>query len=136
MKTSDYTAGAGQTEGIILVVDDQPAVCYVTGEMLEQEGYTVLCAEDGEKAMRLFEEYRDQIVLLVTDIVMPGMTGPRLAQQLRLQRPNLPVLFVSGVVSQANFEGVMGGWMIRKPYAPSGLAAKVREVLQASDSGS
>lgn len=136
MKTPVCTPGAGQAEGMVLVVDDEPAVCHVTGQMLELQGFSVLCAEGGEQAVRLFEEHRDQVALLVTDIVMPNLTGPQLAQQLRAQRPGLPVLFVSGVVSPANFEGIMGGWMIRKPYGPSGLAAKVREVLQASASGS
>ena len=135
MKTSARPSIEGQTEGIILVVDDDPAVCHVTGQMLELQGLSVLCAEGGEQALRLFAKHRDQVDLLLTDIVMPNLTGPQLAQQLRIQRPNLPVLFVSGVVTQANFEGVMGGWMIRKPYGPAGLASKIREVLRASVSG-
>lgn len=129
-------AGAKQTEGIILVVDDEPAVCYVTGEMLKQQGFAVLCAESGEQALRFFAEHRDRIALLLTDIAMPKLSGPQLAQQLRAQRPGLPVLFISGVVSPANFEGIMGGWLISKPYGPSELAAKVREVIRASASGS
>ena len=129
-------AGAEQTEGIILVVDDEPAVCYVTGEMLKQQGFSVLCAESGEQALRLFAEHRDRIALLLTDIVMPKLSGPQLAQKLRAQRPGLPVLFISGVVSPANFEGIMGGWLIAKPYGPLGLAAKIRDVLRASVSGS
>lgn len=136
MRMSVSPAGAGQTEGIVLVVDDEPAVCHVTGQMLELQGFSVLYAEGGEQALRLFQEHRDQVAVLLTDIVMPNMTGPQLAQQLRVQRPGLPVLFVSGVVSPANFEDAMGGWMIRKPYGPSGLAAKVREILHAFASDS
>lgn len=135
MKTS-AEIGAGPTDGTILVVDDEPAVCHVTGQMLERHGFAVLYAESGEQAVRLFEEHGERVSLLLADIVMPQMSGPQLAQQLCRQRPGLPVLFVSGVVSQANFQGVLGGWMLRKPYAPSRLASKVREVLQAAAAGS
>ncbi|MEC4889755.1 MAG: response regulator [Nitrospira sp.] len=134
-KTAAGPAGAEQAAGTILVVDDEPAVCYVTGEMLKQQGFPVLCAENGEQALRLFAEHRERIALLLTDIAMPKLSGPQLAQQLRAQRPGLPVLFISGVVSPANFEGIMGGWLITKPYGPSSLAAKIREVLRASVSG-
>lgn len=116
-------------QGRVLVVDDDPAVCHVTGQMLEFHGFQVLYAENGEQALSLFDEYCDQVSILVADIVMPKMSGPQLAQLLRIQRPELPVLFVSGLVSYANFEGVMGGVMLKKPYSPSILAAKVREVL-------
>lgn len=118
--------------GTVLVVDDEPAVCHVTGQMLEYHGYRVLYAEHGEQALRLFDEYGDQISILVADIVMPKMSGPQLAHVLRIQRPELPVLFVSGLVSYANFQGVMGGWMLKKPYSPSILASKVRDVLAAA----
>jgi CheY-like chemotaxis protein len=113
------------------VVDDEPAVCHVTGQMLEFYGYSVLYAESGEEALRVFDEHSDQISMLVADIVMPKMSGPQLAHVLRIQRPELPVLFVSGLVSYANFQGVMGGWMLKKPYTPSMLTSKVKEVLAA-----
>jgi len=118
--------------GSILVVDDEPAVCRVTGTMLEHQGFSVLYAEGGEQAMRVFDHYHRQISLLLTDIVMPLISGPQLAQQLRAKRPNLPVLFVSGIVSPRTFADAQGGWMLKKPYTPSTLAAKVWEVLSAS----
>ncbi|ULA63289.1 MAG: Response regulator [Nitrospira sp.] len=124
-------AGTPAGCGKILVVDDDPAVCHVTGQMLEFHGFQVLYAENGEQALTLFDEYDDQVSMLVADIVMPKMSGPQLAHLLRIQRPELPVLFVSGLVSYANFEGVMGGWMLKKPYSPSILASKVRDVLAA-----
>ena len=122
-----------QNQGTILVVDDEPAVCHVTGQMLELYGYSVLYAENGEQAVRLFAEYGDRVTMLVADIVMATMSGPQLAHHLRRQRPGLPVLFVSGLVSYANFQGVMGGWMLKKPYTPSLLANKVRDVLTAAE---
>ena len=137
MNGSEVTqsAGAGKAaeHGKVLVVDDDPAVCHVTGHMLELHGFQVLYAENGEQALALFDEYDDQVSILVADIVMPKMSGPQLAHLLRIQRPELPVLFVSGLVSYANFEGVMGGWMLKKPYSPSILVSKVREVLAACD---
>lgn len=123
---------AGALGGTILVVDDEPAVCRVTGTMLEHQGFSVLYADSGEQAMRLFDQHHRQISMLLTDIVMPHISGPQLAQQLRSKRANLPVLFVSGVVSPKTFPGTQGGWMLKKPYTPSTLAAKVWEVLSAS----
>ena len=123
---------ADRPHGTVLVVDDEPAVCHVTGNMLERHGFSVLCAENAEQALRLFDEHQDRITLLLADIVMPMLSGPQLAQQLRAKRPNLPVLFVSGLVSYGNFQGVMGGWMLKKPYTPSVLVSKVWEVLAAS----
>ena len=123
--------GASAKQGTVLVVDDDPAVCHVTGQMLEMHGYRVLYAENGEQAMTLFDENSDQISILVADLVMPKMSGPQLAHLLRIQRSELPVLFVSGLVSDSNCEGVMGGCMLTKPYSPSILASKVRDVLAA-----
>lgn len=125
-------AAACSHSGTILVVDDEPAVCHVTGNMLELHGFTVLYAQSGEQALRLVEEYQGAIDLLVADIVMPKISGPRLAQELRSRQPHLPVLFISGLVSHGNFQGILGGWMLRKPYTPAMLATKVWEVLAAS----
>jgi CheY-like chemotaxis protein len=122
----------GRSRGTVLVVDDEPAVCHVTGNMLELHGFSVLYAQSGEQAIRLVDQYQKPIDLLVADIVMPQLSGPQLAQRLRSRRPNLPVLFISGLVSYGNFQGVMGGWMLKKPYTPSMLASKVWEVLTAS----
>jgi len=117
--------------GTILVVDDEPAVCHVTGHMLEQHGFSVLYAQSGDHALYLAQQHGQPIDLLLTDIVMPEISGPRLAQELRSLQPNLPVLFISGLVSYGNFQGVLGGWMLQKPYTPTVLVTKVWEVLAA-----
>lgn len=136
MKHSEYMlpveAGKAGTKGMVLVVDDEPAVCRVTGQMLEFDGYRVLYAESGEKALSLFDEYDDQVSILVADVVMPKMSGPQLAHLLRIQRPELPVLFVSGLVAYQDFEGLMGACLLKKPYSPSTLTTKVHDVLGAS----
>lgn len=124
--------GSAQNRGTVLVVDDEPAVCHVTGQMLEMHGFQVLYAENGEQALRLFDESGDRVSILVSDIVMPKMSGPQLAHLLRVRRPALPVLFVSGLVSYQNYEGLMGGCMLKKPYSPSALVSKVRDVLAAA----
>lgn len=133
MQSSDCTpSGAAPSplhQGKVLVVDDDPAVCHVTGQMLEMHGYQVLYAENGEKALSLFDQYDDQVSILVADIVMPKMSGPQLAHLLRIQRPELPVLFVSGLVAYQDFEGLLGACLLKKPYSPSVLASKVRAVL-------
>lgn len=116
-------------QGKVLVVDDDPAVCHVTGQMLELHGYQVLYAENGEKALSLFDQYDEQVSILVADIVMPKMSGPQLAHLLRIQRPELPVLFVSGLLAYEDLEGLLGACLLKKPYSPSVLASKVREVL-------
>ena len=125
-------AAACSPSGTILVVDDEPAVCHVTGTMLELHGFSVLYAQSGEQALRLVAEYGQPIHLLVADIVMPQISGPCLAQALRSRQPDLPVLFVSGLVSYGNFQGILGGWMLKKPYTPTMLVSKVWEVLASS----
>ncbi len=115
--------------GTILVVDDEPAVCHITGTMLESHGFSVLYALNGQEALRVVDSYPGPIHLLLTDIVMPQISGPELAQTLQQRHQNLPVLFISGLVSYGNFQG---GWMLRKPYTPTALVRKVWEVLAAS----
>lgn len=116
----------------VLVVDDERAICCLTGWMLEKQGYRVLRAVDGEEAIRTFQVHVGAVHLLVADIVMPRMSGPVLAQQLRVLCPTLPVLFTSGIVSAKNFEGIMGGWFLPKPYTQEVLAEKVHEVIKRS----
>ncbi len=96
-------AAACSPSGTILVVDDEPAVCHVTGDMPKAHGFSVLYAQSGERAIHLVDEHPAPIDLLVADIVMPNISGPRLAQALRVRQPNLPVLFISGLVSYGNF---------------------------------
>lgn len=132
-KRSSKQPHSPQSSGpTVLVVDDDKAVCDLTASMLEMKGYLVFRAANGEDAIKVFKHQVDSIQLLVTDIVMPNMSGPQLAQQLRKVRPCLPVLFMSGLVSYGNFHGVMGGWFLRKPYTPQMLAEKVKEVLAAA----
>jgi DNA-binding response OmpR family regulator len=116
----------------ILLVEDQDAVRAFTREALTRFGYTVLEAAAGEEALSLALGHNEPIHLLVTDVVLPGMNGKTLSEQLRRQRPDLKVLFVSGyspdVISQ---RGVLehGTEFLHKPFNPDALAEKVRKIL-------
>ncbi len=80
----------------ILLVDDEPAVRAAVRRHLSNNGYTVLDCEDGEAAITLAEEYDEAIHLLLSDVLMPGMTGQEVAERITAIRPGLPVLFMSG----------------------------------------
>ncbi len=126
-------AGAAGPETLMLVEDD-PAVRTVARVTLRRHGYTVLEASDALSALRVQAANPGPIALLVTDVVMPGMSGRELADQLREFRPGLRVLFVSGYADNAVLRhGVLepGLNYLQKPFTPDELARKVREVLDA-----
>ena len=120
------------TDPLILVVDDDQGVRDLTGSMLEMKGYAVVCASNGEEAVNLFKTFGARIRLLVIDIVMPTMSGPIIAQRLREFRPDLPVLFVSGLIKPPQFQGLTEEWFLRKPYTQRLLIDKIRELLPPS----
>jgi PAS domain S-box-containing protein len=127
----DAVALPGGTETILLV-EDQDAVRTFARRVLLAGGYTVLEARDGEEALGVAQQYTAPIHLLLTDVVMPRMSGPQLAELLARDRPGLRVLFVSGYADEANSRcGVMegGGAFLQKPFNPVRLTRKVREVL-------
>ncbi|MCH7930414.1 MAG: response regulator, partial [Proteobacteria bacterium] len=116
----------------ILVVEDEAAVREIAVALLEEQGYSVLEAEDGPAALKILDEHPD-IDLLLTDVVMPGgMGGPELAQEGRARRPDFKVLYTSGYTENAIVHrGVLneGVELIGKPYQRDELAQKVRRVL-------
>jgi CheY-like chemotaxis protein len=116
----------------VLVVEDQPEVRKLTLAMLESQGYRLLQAASGSEALSLSERYPEPIHLLITDVVMPGMTGRELAMRLVALRPSLKTLYTSGYTANAiGREGVLDAAVayLPKPFSPAQLAAKVREVL-------
>ena len=117
----------------ILLAEDEQRVRAMTAITLESLGYRVLQAASGEEAMRLAEEAREKIDLLMTDVVMPGMNGRDLADALRARDPGLKVLFQSGytgdvVVRHDSLHAEKA--FLQKPYRLDALAKKVREVLE------
>jgi CheY-like chemotaxis protein len=119
----------------ILVVEDEELVRQMTRVILETSGYTVLQACHGDEAITLCQQYRRPIDLLVTDVVMPQMSGPQIARRLALLHPEIRVLYMSGYTRKAidhNYGLEQEQPFIEKPFTPEALGRKVREVLGAT----
>jgi two-component system cell cycle sensor histidine kinase/response regulator CckA len=123
--------GAG--DETILVVDDEGALREVTRRILTRSGYQVITAADGLEALELAKMHAGPIHLVLTDVVMPSMSGSELAGRLRELRPDVRVLFMSGyaqpVLAGTERLEELGAGLVEKPFSAAGLAAKVREVL-------
>jgi PAS domain S-box-containing protein len=119
----------------ILLVEDEPAVRLVIVRMLETRGYRVVSASSGAEALRVIEEEREPLHLLLTDVVLAGgMSGPVLAERVRALRPDLKVLFASGYTSDVTLlHGLLeqGIALVQKPFMAESLGEKVRQVLDA-----
>ncbi|HUG36162.1 MAG TPA: ATP-binding protein [Candidatus Limnocylindrales bacterium] len=116
----------------ILLVEDAARVREVVREILEMNGYHILEARHGLEALEIAQRYEGPIPLIVTDVVMPQMSGRELAQRLALLRPEMRVLYMSGYTDDAIVRhGVLeaGTAFLSKPFTPDALAAKVRELL-------
>jgi PAS domain S-box-containing protein len=116
----------------ILLVEDDAAVRHLAKEILQMHGYTVLEAPGGEGALQLIEGYSGHIHLMLTDVVMPRMSGPELAARAAPLRPQMKVLYMSGYSENAiAHHGILhpGTHFLPKPFTPEALALKVREVL-------
>lgn len=114
----------------ILLVEDEAAVRRLTCRVLEAQGYTVLAAESPRQAILLARAHGDAIALLLSDVVMPGMEGPALADLLAADHPHLRHLLMSGYsVHEAAAPQSDGAHFIAKPFTVAAFTAKVREVL-------
>ena len=116
----------------MLLVEDEEGVRRLARIGLELHGYTVLSATDGRDALRILDAHRGPLDLVLTDVVMPGLGGPALAEQLRARFPGLRVLFMSGYTDDAVVRhGLLHAEVhfLQKPYTPASLARKVRQVL-------
>jgi CheY-like chemotaxis protein len=116
----------------ILLAEDSAGVRAVAREVLQRNGYAVIQASDGRAALELAATHSGTIHLLVTDVIMPEMSGRQLADRLRDERPELQVLFVSGYTDDAIIRhGILepGIAFLQKPFTPEALARKVRAVL-------
>jgi CheY-like chemotaxis protein len=116
----------------ILVVEDQEQLRKMAVRVLRGHGYKVYEAADPEEALLQAERHADPIHLLLTDIVMPGMSGCELAERLKAVRPHIEIIFMSGYNDHATVDRQKldsAGAYLAKPFSPEALAIKVREVL-------
>ena len=128
------TPGPGSKTGTetILLVEDEPPVRTLAHEMLACQGYTVLEAASGAEALQIVGLYKGAIELVVTDVVMPGMSGGELVDRLLRARPDLRVLYISGYSDDAMVvHGVSNAdsACLQKPFTCEAFVARVREVL-------
>jgi nitrogen-specific signal transduction histidine kinase len=120
------------TETILLVEDDL-AVRSLIGDVLRRKGYEMLVAEDGTEALKLAASHTSAIHLLITDIVIPGISGVAVAAELRVNRPDTRVLYVSGYTADSPIDmhgSTRPAGFLHKPFTPDALARKVRAVLE------
>jgi two-component system cell cycle sensor histidine kinase/response regulator CckA len=116
----------------ILLVEDDDQVRAVARGILRRAGYVVLDAPGPGEALLVSEQHGASIHLLLTDVVLPRMNGPQLAERLRATRPGLKVLFTSGYTDAAAFQhGILDSDVafLQKPFSPDKLAKKVREAI-------
>jgi len=113
----------------ILLVDDDPDVRAVAAEMLREAGHTVIEAGSGGAALERLDQETPHIDLLIADLAMPGMSGFELARAARQERPDLPILFITGFADIARPEDGANEIVLQKPFRADELAAKVAEAL-------
>ena len=132
--TSDVPTGPlSRRRDTILLVDDEHGIRNLSQRILEEAGYRVLTAENGQDALNLAEGEYDSIDLLLTDVVMPRLGGVELTAELRHTRPSLRVLFITGYTGNALAEhgitGTSNERCLRKPFTPSALLEEVESLL-------
>jgi len=129
-------AASGNGAGTVLVVEDEPAVRALVGSVLRQRGYTLIEAGSAREAMGMLRDYRGPLHLLVTDVIMPEMTGVELARRVVAERPLTPVLYMSGYADDVlrHEHALPGAAFLQKPFAPETLIERVREMLEITSS--
>jgi PAS domain S-box-containing protein len=136
--SEDETTGPAKSPSkTILVVEDEPLVLRNVVRGLQQRGYTVLSAANGQEALLVFEKTKGKIDLLISDIIMPGMNGKELAEKILERRPGLPVLLISGYPADVIAKhGLLREDIpfLEKPFVSSVIANKVSELLGPSES--
>jgi two-component system, cell cycle sensor histidine kinase and response regulator CckA len=115
----------------ILAVDDEPVVLETVRDGLTAHGYQVLTAGGGDEALQIAQAHQGAIALALVDVVMPGMSGPEVAQRLHASRPDLKILFMSGFSTEVVVvHGLDGGDpLLVKPFSLDTLGRKVHEIL-------
>ncbi len=129
-------AGLARSEETILIAEDEDTVRALVREILQNKGYRVLEARHGGEALELSERYKGRIHLLVTDVVMPQMSGRELSERIHNAHPDMKVLYISGYTDNVMVPHGMlneGAQFLQKPFAPEALARRVREMLDTEE---
>jgi CheY-like chemotaxis protein len=124
---------AGRADGTVLLVEDEEAVRRLARRVLEGVGYRVLVAANGAEALQVAQQHMGRLDLMVTDVIMPGMSGQELSARLRAMRPELPILYVSGYTDDAILQhGTLlpNTGFLQKPFSPAVLAQRVQDALK------
>jgi PAS domain S-box-containing protein len=131
--TSNRASQASLMETILLA-EDEPSLRRLIARVLRTQGYTVLEAADGNEALALAQANGAKIQLLITDVIMPGLSSKMLAEWLKQVNPGVKVLFISGYINNNAVRDAMskpGTFFLQKPFNPSDLSKKVREAIDA-----
>jgi len=134
LSSTPVVARSRSGQGTVLLVEDQASVRNLIKRVLRSSGYHVLEAGSGPHALALPDSQVRSIDLLITDVVMPGMSGSELAARLAARREGLRVLFISGYApNETMHEGILepGVAFLQKPFSPAQIAARVGEILSA-----
>jgi signal transduction histidine kinase len=132
IKQIDFPRHKSGHETLLLVEDDKEIRASLK-ELLEQDGYTIIVAMDGEDGIEKFTDHREEVQLLLLDVIMPKKNGKEVYEEIRSMRPDMKAIFVSGYTADIlTAKGVIQGDvnLITKPIAINTLAAKIREVLE------
>jgi CheY-like chemotaxis protein len=116
------SANPGQTVlgKTVLVVEDEDSIRLLVQYALESRGYTVLCAGDGTQALKLDKDHPGPIDILVTDLIMPGLSGTELVEKIQASRPDLKILFITGNAESLPVDNPAMR-LLAKPFSPSQL---------------
>jgi len=130
IKEAAGPSGQGARGETILLVDDNEPVRTALGALLQMQGYSVLQAADGSEALRMFEQYENEIHLVITDVVMPLMSGPELVKKLRVMRSSAKILYMSGYSDiHPISDEIAETSYLQKPATIAVLLRKIRELL-------
>lgn len=127
--TADATTGGRET---ILIVEDEPLIRRLTERVLSRQGYTVHTAEDGVQGLERMAVLGDAVDIILSDVLMPRMAGPEFVRRVREQRPEMPVVFMTGYATSEELQGLdvpENSGVLRKPFPADALRATIRAAL-------
>lgn len=134
METEQTTTGASDLNKTILVVDDEPGILQLVAAILSAQPYRVLLADSGLKALEIYRQHGPGIDLVLTDVMMPGMSGLVLAERMKATRQNLPVLYMTGGTLGTLSAGSLDRRLcLLKPFDPTALIHTIQSLLEAVD---